>query len=82
MPPPELIDSFERARSVYEQSVRELIPLLMEMAVGSVADVLPGARELAVHGEMNEDRLPILRIQRVLDADGRVAVRRRRRPRG
>lgn len=70
MPAQELIASFGRARSAYEESVRDLIPLLMEMAIESVADGLPGARELAVHGEMNEDWLPILRIQRVLDADG------------
>lgn len=69
---PELIDSFSRARVAYEQSVRELIPLLTQISVETVADVLPGARELALNGEMNEDWLPILRIQRVLDTSGRV----------
>jgi hypothetical protein len=72
MPSPELTDSFRRARAVYERSVSELVPLVTEMAVERVADVLPGGHELAVHGEMNEDWLRTLRIQRVLDSSGQV----------
>jgi hypothetical protein len=37
-----------------------------------VADVLPGAHELEVHCEINEDWIPVLRIRRVLDAGGRL----------
>jgi len=69
---PELIENFDRARVTYEQTVGELIPLVVRMAFESVADVLPGANEFEVHGEINEDWLPLLRIQRVLDASGEV----------
>jgi hypothetical protein len=72
VPSPELIKSFRRARATYKWSVSELVPLVTEMAVESVAQVLPGASELAVHGEMTEDWLRILRIQRVLDSRGHV----------
>lgn len=42
------------------------------MAVHSVADVLPGAEILDVRGEYSENWIPILRIERVRGADGRV----------
>jgi hypothetical protein len=67
-----LIDAVVRARAAYEQSVRELVPLLTLISIEALAEVLPGAHALAVRGEVNEDWLPILRIQRVLDADGAV----------
>lgn len=44
----------------------------MGIAVDTIADVLPGAGELEVLGEVNEDGLPILRIQRVVRMDGSV----------
>jgi hypothetical protein len=72
VPSPELIDPSRLARAAYERSVIELIPLLTDMAVESVAEVLPGASELSVRGEMNEDCLRLLRIQRVLDSAGQV----------
>jgi hypothetical protein len=72
VPSPELIDPFRLARAAYERSVIELIPLLADMAVESVAEVLPGASELSVRGEMNEDCLRLLRIQWVLDSAGQV----------
>ena len=42
------------------------------MAVETLADVLPGVRSIDAFGELNEDGLPILRIERVNAADGRV----------
>jgi hypothetical protein len=72
VPSPELIDSFRRARAAFERSVSELEPLVIEIAVERVADVLPGASELALRGEIDEDSIRILRIQRVPDSGGHV----------
>lgn len=46
-----------------------VLPLLTEVALATVAEVLPGAQVLETEGEMNEDSLFTLRIRRVLDAD-------------
>jgi GAF domain-containing protein len=59
-------------RRLLEAAVDVLAPLAGRMAMAMVADVLPDAHTIDVHGEMNEDWLPILRIRRIRDADGRV----------
>lgn len=64
--------AFDRARQANEKAVEALAPLAARMAVATVVDVLHGAHTLEVRGEVNEDWLPTLRIQRVLDAEGRV----------
>lgn len=70
MPSPELIAALDAANQRHTAAVAELAPLLVEMAVATVAEVLPGADTLETEGEMNEDWAFTLRIQRVLDADG------------
>lgn len=72
MPHAALTDEYNRVREEYENAAQALAPLLIEMALASVAEVLPGTHELDVVGEINEDWIPILRIQRVLDDDGGV----------
>ena len=72
MPGTALVGRYERARDAHQSAVVTLVPLLAEMALESVAEVLPGAHELEVLGEINEDGVPILRIQRVLGADATV----------
>lgn len=72
MPSPELVASFDGARLAYERSVRELIPILAQVAGATVADVLPGARRMITRGGFNEDWLRTLRIQQVLDTGGAV----------
>jgi len=72
MPSPELIAAFEAANERHTAAVADFVPLLVEMAIATVADVLPGADRLETEGEMNEDWVFTLRIQRVLDADGGV----------
>jgi hypothetical protein len=67
---PTLPEVFHQALEQYELATRALVPLVEQMAIETVADVLPGAVTIEVHGEYNEDWLPILRIQRVTDADG------------
>jgi hypothetical protein len=42
------------------------------MALTNISDVLPGAHELEMVGRINEDWIPTLRIQRVLDKNGAV----------
>ena len=72
MPSPELIAALDAANQRHTASVAELAPLLVETAVATVAEVLPGADTLETEGEMNEDWAFTLRIQRVLDTDGGV----------
>ena len=72
MPTQSLIDAFVAANKRHTDAVAELVPLLVQMALASVAEVLPGADALVTNGEMNEDWAFTLRIQRVLDADAAV----------
>lgn len=67
-----MIEAFEAAQQRHADAVAELVPLLVEVALATVAKVLPGADTLETEGEMNEDWAFTLRIQRVLDADGDV----------
>lgn len=72
MPSPSLIEAFDAAQERHTEAVADLVPLLIEVALATVAEVLPGATVLETEGEMNEDWLFTLRIQRVLDANGEV----------
>lgn len=72
MPNPSMIEAFTAAREHHSRAVADLVPLLVEMALTSVVEVLPGATVLETEGEMNEDWLFTLRIQRVLGAGGQV----------
>ena len=72
MPEPSLTAAFDAAQQRHTEAVAELAPLLVEMALATVAEVLPDADTLETEGEMNEDLAFTLRIQRVLDADGGV----------
>lgn len=72
MPEPSLTAAFDAAQRRHTEAVAELVPLLVEMALATVSEVLPAADSLETAGEMNEDWAFTLRIQRVLDADGRV----------
>ncbi len=72
VPSQSLIESFDTAQRRHAEAVADLVPLLIEMALTSVAEALPGATVLETDGEMNEDWLFTLRIQRVLDAGGDV----------
>jgi hypothetical protein len=70
MPNQSLIEAFNQANERHAAAVAELVPLLIEMALTTVAEVLPGAEVIETEGEMNEDWLSTLRIQRVLDGNG------------
>jgi hypothetical protein len=72
MPSPELIDAFRRAKAAHTNAAQELVPVVASMALETARGVLPEATCLEVFGELNEDWLPILRIQRVLDDSGTV----------
>ncbi len=72
MPSPSLIAAFDAAQQRHAAAVADLVPLLIEMALSTVAEALPGTTVLETEGEMNEDWLFTLRIQRVFDADGGV----------
>ncbi len=72
MPSPSLIAAFDAAQQRHAEAVVGLVLLLIEMALTTIAEVLPGATVLETEGEMNEDWLFTLRIQRVLGTDGAV----------
>lgn len=72
MSSPSLIEAFEAAQERHTAAVADLVPLLIEMAFSTVSEVLPNATVLETEGEMNEDWLFTLRIQRVLDRESGV----------
>ncbi len=72
MPGEALSAEYERARDAHSRAVRALAPVLVRMALESIADVLPTTHELEVLGRINEDWIPTLRIQRALDLNGRI----------
>lgn len=72
MPSPELIAAFDAANERHNAAVDDFVPLLIEMALASIAEVLPGASALVTEGEMTEDWAFTLRIQLVLDAAGEL----------
>ncbi len=72
MPEPSLIEALNAAQERHLEAVADLAPLLIEVALATVAGVLPGTQVLETEGEMNEDWLFTLRLQRVLGTDGAV----------
>jgi hypothetical protein len=67
-----LSQEYDRAHDEYRRAVTALVPLLVRMALESIAEVLPGAHRLEVLGEVNEDSMPTLRVQRALNGSGDV----------
>lgn len=63
---------FDRLLDQYSSIGQRLAPLARRMAFETVAGVLPGTHTIRVHGWMNDDWLRVLRVRRVLDADGGV----------
>ncbi|MEO9164468.1 MAG: hypothetical protein ABI470_02150 [Aquihabitans sp.] len=72
MPEPDLVAAFDDAHGRYIESVDQLVPLLIRMAVGRVQDALPTTHVLEAEGELTEDWSRTLRIRRVLDRSGAV----------
>jgi hypothetical protein len=72
MPNPQLVTDFTRTRDEWDAAGLALAPLAERLAFETVADVLPDAAVIEVRGELTEDWLRVLRIQRVLSADGGV----------
>jgi hypothetical protein len=72
VPADELIGRHRIALAAFSAAVDRLVPVLEEIALAAVRDVLPTAHRLEVLGEMNEDWAWTLRIERVVDADDRV----------
>lgn len=67
MPSLSLIAAIDAAQQRHAEAVADLVPLLIEIALASVAEALPGANVLETEGETNEDWLFTLRVKRVLD---------------
>ncbi|MCB1015933.1 MAG: hypothetical protein KDB10_12575 [Acidimicrobiales bacterium] len=64
--------TFDAAQQRHTEAVAELAPLLVAMALATIAEELPGADTLETEGVKNEDWNSTLRIQRVLDANAGV----------
>ena len=72
MPSRLLTDAYRETRERYEFVRRGFVLLLERIAVETIAEVLPSAHVVEVLGQFNEDWIPTLRVQRVLDAFGEV----------
>ena len=72
MPDSHLLIAYEDARRRDRAARDERVPLVRRVALATLADVLPRTAVIEALGELNEDWIPTLRIQRVLDAGGRV----------
>jgi hypothetical protein len=67
-----LVSDYDKAMRRHRAARDQAVPLLRRLALGTLADVLPGAATIEALGELNEDWRPTLRVERVRDADGRV----------
>jgi hypothetical protein len=72
MPNAQLVADYRTAMRRREAARDDLLPLVRRMAIETLSDVLAGATTIEAHGELDEDWNPTLRIQRVLDVEGRV----------
>lgn len=72
MPNQDLVAEFKRTRDQWDALGVPLASLAQRLAIETVADALPAAEVIEVRGEINEDWLRILRIQRVLAPTGAV----------
>lgn len=72
MPNQDLVAEFRRTRNQWDALGQALAPLAERLAFETVADALSGVQAFKVRGEINEDWLRILRIQRVLSEEGEV----------
>lgn len=68
----ELEDEFNRVLEEWQALGGTLAELAEQLAVETLADVLPSASVVEVLGEFNEDWLRTLRVRRVLTANGTV----------
>ncbi len=72
MPSEAVVEEYGRARDEFERAVSRYVPALVKAALARIADVLPACDQVEVLGEINEDWIPRLRVQRVLDQHGTV----------
>jgi len=71
---PEIELKVEYAEAVrhHRDALSRLVVLVRRMVLETLGDVMPGVSTVIALGEFSEDWVPTLRIQRVLDAEGRV----------
>jgi hypothetical protein len=72
MPSTQLTTAYRVALERQDEARRNLVTLLEPMAIETLADVLPGAACLDAVGEIDEEWIPTLGIERVLSASGEV----------
>ena len=70
MPDPDVEVAFRRAKDRQGRCSSNSRRLVRQMALQTLADVLPGATTIEAVGALDEDAIPTLRIQRVFDNDG------------
>lgn len=69
-PDPQLRAEFEELFAAYEEQGRRLADLTEHVAWARLRAVLPTASIAEVEGSFNEDWLRVLRVRRILDAEG------------
>lgn len=72
MPSGTLMEAFRRAHEAHTAATQALVPLLARMVLETMRMSYREWARLEVLGELNEDWLQTLRIQRVLDHGGVV----------
>lgn len=72
MPNQDLIAAFRDSFDQWNAIGQSLASLAERLAFATVAEVLPGAAVIELHGEVNEDWLRILRVRRVRADGGEV----------
>lgn len=68
----ELEGEFSRALDEWQALGRTLAEMSERLAAATVVDLLPGASVVEARGEFTDDWLRVLRVRRVLTADGAV----------
>lgn len=68
MPNQDLVAEFKRTCGHWDALGQALAPLAERLGAETVADAMPAAKVIEVRGEINEDWVRLLRIQRVLSA--------------
>lgn len=69
-----LVEDYQVALRAHLRAVDALVPLTIRMAQAAIAALVPGAHHLEVRGELTEDGLPTLHLERVLNKQGDVLL--------
>ena len=72
MPSTQLLVRYRQVLAPHEEAVDALVPLLVEMALMTIAEVVQGTAAVRTFGDVDEDGVPRLRVLQVFDEAGGV----------